>query len=216
MSGEQWTGKLCEERGHEWTRYFRSICLKGLRETARTSGQLIHRHIFELEIFKIQVRISTIPPMFIHFPFPYCDCRRFWILWRYAHIFIVTVKCIIQPILTFWFGWTLWWRIIKICKVTTLLITNERFAFQLLIQTVNFLLHCKCVQNCYKWKKRRLHHGNEHCTHQVTYNSHSPYTKLQIPSQSVRRVHEAELCNDKLILIANHKMLKWHFKEYHY
>jgi hypothetical protein len=49
-----------------------------------------------------------------------------------------------------------------------------------------------------------MHHGNEYCTHQVTYNSHSPYTKLQILSQSVRRVHEAELWNDKLILIENH------------
>lgn len=152
MSGEQWTRKLCEERDHEWTRYFHSTILTGLRKNAKTSEQLIHRHILELWIFKIQGRISTIPPLFIHFPIPYCDCMKFWILWWYANIFIATVKCIIQPILTFRFGWTLWWRIIKICKVTTLLITNERFTFQLLIQTVNFFLHCKCVKYCYKWK----------------------------------------------------------------
>lgn len=34
----------------------------------------------------------------------------------------------------------------------------------------------------------------------VTYNSNFPYTKLQTPSQSVRKVHVAELCNKRLIL----------------
>jgi hypothetical protein len=58
-------------------------------------------------------------------------------------------------------------------------------------------LALQMCKNCYKWKKWRLHHGIEYCTHQVTYNSHSPYIKLQIPSQSVRRVHEAELWNDE-------------------
>ena len=69
-----------------------SICLMGLRKTAKTSGQLIHRHIFEPGISQIQSMISNHSSFFMHFPVPYCDCRRFLILWLYAHIFTFNCK----------------------------------------------------------------------------------------------------------------------------